>query len=188
MPALPLPQTVHSQQDGAFGARRVSNRSGGTVAREDSAPDYDASAGGSGASGERFIKEVVDLEHTCFDEVNRQRKAKGLPALEESNDLLPVAREYSRRMAEEGFFSHVDPEGRSVRERVRDAGLRWHVLGENLAFSKGYVNPVAATLVGWMQSPSHRQNILEPSFTEGAVGAWINSNGTVYFTQIFIKK
>jgi uncharacterized protein YkwD len=179
-------QSEYSQQDG-FGVSRVPKRSASAPAQDASNQASDASGAGA-AVDDRFLKEVGDLEQNCFEAVNHQREAKGLHALEESDELLEVARDYSRRMAEEGFFSHIDPEGKSVRERVREAGLRWHVLGENLAFSRGYVSPVAATLVGWMDSPTHRKNILEPSYTEGAVGAWISSKGTVYFTQIFLKK
>jgi uncharacterized protein YkwD len=193
--ALPVARTVdsqqtgYSQQEGGFSGSRVPKRSGRASAQDASNQASDASGDGAGATVDgRFLKEVTDLEQNCFDAVNHQREVKGLRALEESDELLEVARDYSRRMAEEGFFSHIDPEGKSVRERVREAGLRWHVLGENLAFSRGYVSPVAATLVGWMDSPTHRKNILEPSYTEGAVGAWISSKGTVYFTQIFLKK
>ncbi|MEW6127156.1 MAG: CAP domain-containing protein [Acidobacteriota bacterium] len=137
---------------------------------------------------DRPLYEVEQLERRCFDEVNRQRKARGLAPLRFSDELLPLARYYSWRMAEEKFFSHTDPEGRTIKERVSEYGIRWRVLGENLAYSNGYVNPVAASLSGWMDSPGHRKNILESVYTQSAIGAWISANGTVYFTQIFISK
>ena len=52
----------------------------------------------------------------------------------------------------------------------------------------GYVNPVAASIHGWMDSPGHRANILEPDFRLTAIGAWIREDGTVYFTEIFLKQ
>ena len=133
------------------------------------------------------LEEIAGLEHSCFESVNQQRTASGLPELSLSNDLLPVARDYSKRMAEEGFFSHVDSAGLSVRERVRRAGISWKVIGENLSYSTGYVNPVAASIRGWMYSEGHRRNILDPRYTTAAVGAWINEGGTVYFTEIFLR-
>jgi len=134
------------------------------------------------------IREIESLEQQCLDEVNRVRRARRLSRLDFYNDLLPVAREYSRRMAEEHFFSHTDPDGQTVRERVDGAEIRWQMVGENLAYSNGYVNPVAASLHGWMESPGHRRNILDPDYSRTAIGVWIASDGTVYFTEIFLKQ
>ncbi|HVF91931.1 MAG TPA: CAP domain-containing protein [Blastocatellia bacterium] len=136
----------------------------------------------------RTLREIESLESQCFDEVNRQRKGYGLTPLEFSEELLEVARYYSRRMAEENFFSHVDPDGHTVRQRVSEAGIRWRVLGENLAFTNGYINPVAVSVKGWMESPGHRKNILDDSYRQAAIGAWISKDGTVYFTEIFMRR
>lgn len=116
------------------------------------------------------------------------RRNKRLTQLTFYEDLLPIAREYSRRMAEERFFSHSDSEGRTVRDRVDGADIPWQMLGENLAYSNGYVNPVAASLHGWLDSPGHRRNILDPDFRLTAIGAWVSPDGTVYFTEIFLKQ
>src|SRR5512143_79827 len=140
----------------------------------------------NGISGSRS-RDIESLEQQCLDEVNRVRRRSRLAPLEFNEGLLPVARDYSRRMAEEHFFSHTDPDGFTVRERVDSADIRWRMVGENLAYSNGYVNPVAASLHGWMESPGHRKNILDPDFSLTAVGVWVGSDGTVYFTEIFIK-
>ena len=134
------------------------------------------------------LSELESLEQQCLDEINRLRHANGLGKLEMEGSLLAVARQYSRRMGEENFFSHADPQGRTVRDRVNAANVKWRTLGENLAYSSGYFNPVAASLHGWMGSPPHRKNILEPAFNHTVVGAWISSNGTVYFTEIFLRQ
>jgi uncharacterized protein YkwD len=134
------------------------------------------------------LTEVESLEMQCFNEVNRLRVGRGLAPLAFNEVLLRVARDYSRRMAEEHFFSHNDPEGRSVRERVTSANVRWRMLGENLAYSNGYINPVAVSLMGWMDSPGHRRNLLDQTWRQMAIGAWISANGTVYFTQIFLAQ
>ena len=138
----------------------------------------------SGAS----LEEIKHLEQECFAEVNKCRKSHGIAALELDDELLAVAREYSRRMADERFFSHTDGEGKTVRERLARAGIRWRSVGENIASSKGYVNPVAVAMHGWLESPGHRRNILDSGFRLAAVGAWISRDGAVYFTQVFISK
>jgi uncharacterized protein YkwD len=136
----------------------------------------------------RLIREIESLEQQCLDDVNRVRRAQRLSPLGFYADLLPVARAYSRRMAEEHFFSHDDPEGRTVRERVSGANIRWRIVGENLSYSNGYINPVAASIHGWMESPGHRRNLLDPEYNVTAIGAWIGTDGTVYFTEIFLKQ
>jgi uncharacterized protein YkwD len=108
--------------------------------------------------------------------------------MEPDSYLLAVARAYSRQMAEGGFFSHTDPQGRDVRQRLEKARITWLMVGENLSYSNGYINPVAASVRGWMNSPGHRHNILEGRYNDSAIGAWIASDGTVYFTEIFLRK
>jgi uncharacterized protein YkwD len=146
---------------------------------------------------ERDIKPTADgvaptetdaLERQCLSEINRLRRAYRLAPLEFNQELLPVARSYSRRMAEEGFFSHTDPEGRGTSHRLNTAGVRWRALAENIASERGYVNPVAVSVHGWMDSEGHRSNILNSGFDQTAVGVWISENGSVYFTQIFIRR
>ncbi|MFL6215815.1 MAG: CAP domain-containing protein [Blastocatellia bacterium] len=134
------------------------------------------------------LSEIESLEIQCFNEVNQVRVKVGLMPLEFNEPLLRVAREYSRRMAEENFFSHNDPNGNTVRERVSEANIRWRVLGENLSYSRGYINPVAVSMTGWMDSPGHRRNLLDRTWRQTAIGAWISNNGTVYFTEIFLSQ
>jgi uncharacterized protein YkwD len=128
------------------------------------------------------------MERRCFDEINRVRQGHRLAPLEYSKELLAVARGHSRRMSEEGFFSHTDPEGLSTLERVNRAGIKWRSVAENIASSSGYTNPVAISMHGWMNSAGHRRNILNPDFTMTAVGVWISATGAVYFTEIFLKR
>lgn len=191
--ALPLVESAYSQQtDGVFvGRGRVAR----TPGRDDRSNRNDRSSRERTYTDDdlkpmipdRRLRQIESLEQQCLDEVNRHREMRGLGRLEMSEELLEVARYYSRRMAEEKFFSHTDPDGRTVRQRVSDAGIIWRVLGENLAYSNGYSNPVAASINGWMDSDSHRRNILDPSYRKTAVGAWISADGTVYFTEIFLK-
>jgi uncharacterized protein YkwD len=158
-----------------------SRSEGGPRETPDAAQPADSPAGHS-------IDEIEELERDCLREVNHQRVARGLTAMEPDSNLLAVARAYSRQMAEEGFFSHIDPQGRDVRQRLEKARITWLMVGENLSYSNGYINPVATSLRGWMDSPGHRHNILEGRYNDSAIGAWIAADGTVYFTEIFLRK
>ena len=172
-------QTSH-QRSGQLGTRH--NRA--PVDSSRAASDDEA----SNAPTDRTLREIAALEKECLQQVNMVRQAHGLFTLDFDEELLEVARGYSRRMAEEKFFAHEDPEGRTVRQRVDRAGIKWQMVGENLAYSNGYLSPVAASLHGWMESEPHKRNMLDPDFRQTAIGAWISSNGTVYFTEIFLKR
>ena len=193
MLALPMVERAYSQQTGGVFVGR------GRVAR---APNRDDRANRDDRGStehvytdddlkpmipDRRLRQIESLEQECLTEVNRHRETRGLNSLELSEELLEIARYYSRRMAEEKFFSHTDPQGRTVRQRVSEAGITWRVLGENLAYSSGYTNPVAASMNGWMDSEGHRRNILDPTYRKTAIGVWIGADGTVFFTEIFLK-
>ena len=183
---------VNSQGSGVAGGGRVARGKNDSIGAAKPRPSQPAPAADEPESRPRISSprnlEIESLEQQCLEEVNRLRRRNGLQRLNFYEELLPIAREYSRRMAEQKFFSHDDPEGRSVKERVEEAAIKWRMVGENLAYSNGYVNPVAASIHGWMNSPGHRANILAPDFNLTAIGVWIREDGTVYFTEIFLKQ
>src|SRR5690348_7225850 len=56
------------------------------------------------------LQQLEFFEKYCFTEVNHYREGQHLAPLILLSEALPIARHYSRRMAEEGFFSHTDPQ------------------------------------------------------------------------------
>lgn len=176
---LRAPNQQRSGQLGTRHDRAAEPRNSSRTAADDDASDLPPN---------HTMREIAAIEEKCLGEVNRLRQSYGLSRLAFDEELLEVARAYSRRMAQERFFAHEDPEGRTVRQRVDLAGIEWRMVGENLAYSTGYTNPVAASLRGWMESEPHKRNLLEAAFTHSAIGVWISSNGTVYFTEIFLRR
>lgn len=86
-------------------------------------------------------------------------------------------------MAATGDFGHTTRAGVTMRNRIEAAGYaNWTTIGENIAF--GYSTP-AEVMVGWMNSPGHRANILNCAFKELGVGVARNSSGTLLWTQNF---
>src|SRR5690242_5256650 len=126
---------VYSQDKGAGVAggskvaRGKNDTARPTARSRTAAPVPIESAGETSGVSNRRIREIETLEQQCLDEINLVRRRSGLPRLAFYEDLLPVAREYSRRMAEEHFFSHNDPDGKTVRERVDEADIRWRMVG-----------------------------------------------------------
>lgn len=120
-----------------------------------------------------FESEVVRL-------VNIERKREGLGELKHNWQLSRVARYKSEDMRDRGYFSHTSPTYGSPFQMIKNFGISYRTAGENIA--KGQQTP-EAVVKAWMNSPGHRKNILNPSFTEIGVGYTEQGN---YWTQMFI--
>ena len=128
-------------------------------------------------------------EYQIFSLVNNERRRKRLTDLVWDDQLARLARRYSEQMARGNFFSHYDQNGDSVVERARNARLKgWSKIGENLFFCEGLDDFNAFAVRGWMQSPSHRRNILDGAWTKTGIGVASTRDGRVYITQVFMKE
>jgi uncharacterized protein YkwD len=112
-----------------------------------------------------------DLEVKMLALVNEERAKEGLNALVADTALTRVARLHSQDMFARGYFAHVSPDGITPADRVRAAGIRYLITGENLAL--GPTLQICHT--GLMNSPGHRANILHKSY--GKVGIGILDGG-----------
>ena len=114
--------------------------------------------------------------------VNEERSKHGLAPLIQDWQLSRVARYKSQDMRDLGYFSHTSPTYGSPFDMMRSFGISYRTAGENIA--KGYQSP-EAVVRGWMNSPGHRANILNSSYTHIGVGYVASGN---YWTQMFISK
>lgn len=114
--------------------------------------------------------------------VNLERAKQGLAPLTQDWQLSRVARYKSQDMSDLGYFSHTSPTYGSPFDMMRSFGISYRTAGENIA--KGYQSP-EAVVKGWMNSPGHRANILNSSYTHIGVGYVATGN---YWTQMFISK
>lgn len=117
--------------------------------------------------------------------LNEQRAAAGVPALVADGQLAQMATTYAGLMAGENFFSHVSPEGQTMRDRFAAAHYDFEAAGENLAWAGGATATPAAIVDAWMNSPEHRENILDPDFRQLGVGYAYSVAGqaTAYDTE-----
>lgn len=128
-------------------------------------------------------------EYEVFQLINRERSTKGLSTLQWDNSVASVARSYSRRMAREGFFAHTDPDGNSVVERADQFRVRdWQKIGENLFVCSPVDSFSGMAIRGWMRSPTHRKNVLDTAWTGTGIGVARARDGSIYVTQVFIKR
>ena len=129
------------------------------------------------------------VERRAFEQTNVARAENGLQLLTWDPELWRMARVHSERMALLGFFSHETPEGLQLKERAHENGiLHFRVLGENLAYNKGYDDPGGFAVERWLTSAGHRANMLYPGFQASATGSYVAADGATYLTQVFIAR
>lgn len=104
---------------------------------------------------------------SLFDDTNQQRSANGVAGLSLNNQLDQAAQAKANDMAARDYWSHNTPDGQTPWTFITAAGYSYQTAGENLAY--GFAT-AADTLTGWMNSPGHRANILNTSFTEVGFG------------------
>lgn len=130
------------------------------------------------------IQDVVAIETEVVKLVNQQRAKAGLPLLKQNWQLSRVARYKSQDMINKNYFSHQSPTYGSPFNMMESFGLKFSSAGENIAMGQ---RTAAEVMNAWMNSPGHRSNILNPSYTQIGVGLAKAKNGTCYWTQMFIK-
>jgi uncharacterized protein YkwD len=103
-------------------------------------------------------------------------------------ELREAARLHSMDMGERDFFSHDSPggpNGDDMTQRIENAGYTdWAAIGENIA--AGQASP-DETMDGWISSPGHCSNIMNPDFTQIGIGyAQVSGSSYIhYWTQDF---
>lgn len=121
-----------------------------------------------------------DSETKMFADVNHERTSRGIAALESSSKLVGVAEAYAMDMWQRHYFSHYNPEGKTIGDRLRAAGIYYQVAGENLALA-----PTEQTaMTGLMNSPGHKANILDKDFHK--IGIGVVDNGI--YGKIFVQE
>ena len=125
---------------------------------------------------------IPGLRKTVIALVNLERQKAGLNKLITNTALEQSAQRYADTMADRGFFGHVSPEGEILRMRIEASGyyksfysedcmcVTRYTVGENIA--RGQKTP-QEVVQAWMRSPSHRETILTPVYTD--IGIGINS-------------
>lgn len=141
----------------------------------------------SGSISSRLpVLKATRLEEEAFRVVNEQRREQGLEPLEWDAEMLYLARQHSESMANFNFFSHTGRDGKTVDERADSAGVRdWRSIGENIAYNSGVKNKVEFAVQSWLQSSSHKNNLLSRKWTRTGIGVAQTPDGKFYITQVF---
>jgi hypothetical protein len=100
-------------------------------------------------------------------DTNSSRAANGVAALSLNSKLDAAAQNSADDMAARDYWSHNTPEGNPPWIWVTAQGYSYQKLGQNLA--TGFPDELS-TIDGWMNSPPHRENMLDPAFKDVGFG------------------
>lgn len=98
---------------------------------------------------------------------NSKRSENGKSSLQINETLSAAAQAKANDMAMNNYWSHYTPNGEAPWVFIDKAGYSYMKAGENLAY--GFATS-KDTVTGWMNSPTHRANMLDGSFTEVGFG------------------
>lgn len=147
-----------------------------------SAPDLAAPAGAAvkarpGGLSYAVAAQVLPAVASQLGEVvaltNARRAAVGAPPVTWNACLVPYSQTWAQTLAARGSLAHQD-----LGPLLSACSLA--STGENVAM--GYATP-SAVVTGWMNSPSHRANILNPVFTQISIGLATDGSGRRYWTM-----
>lgn len=130
-----------------------------------------------------------NIESIILQRVNEERAKEGLTALTYSSTMRKYARIKSMDMGDRGYFEHRDPEGRLMSDIIKQDGITYKAWGENIAYIGGMTDETAIAerfMNNWMNSSSHRANILCDRFSEIGTGVYKIGN-RFYATQEFFN-
>jgi cell division septation protein DedD len=108
-------------------------------------------------------------------DTNTQRVANGVNSLSLNGKLDAAAQASADDMAARNYWSHNTPEGSPPWIWVSNQGYAYQKVGQNLA--TGF-NDEQSTINGWMNSPPHRENLLDPAYSDVGFGFANNPNYT----------
>ena len=136
----------------------------------------------NGVSGSHTIS-VVDLQELAAEVLrltNVERERLNLIPFIPTQELNAAAMVRAEEITIN--FSHTRPDGRDCFTAFAENDVQYLTAGENLA--AGHRNP-AEVVRGWMESPAHRDNIVNPAFGRMGTAVVMNEDGRLYWTQAF---
>lgn len=121
-----------------------------------------------------FADKVIEL-------INAERAKEGIPALQKDTTITNAADTRAKETVT--LFSHQRPNETSWITALIENNVFFSAAAENIA--KGQTTP-AQVVKAWMESPSHRQNIMNSNYNKIGVSCYVDNN-VYYWEQLFVK-
>jgi len=128
--------------------------------------------------GKKNTTDKTDFEQQVLDLVNQERAKTGLSSLSMNEELSNVAMVKAQDMYNHSYFDHNSPTHGSPFDMMKEFGITYNTAGENIA--KGQTTPTQV-MKEWMNSPGHKANILNNSYTHIGI-AYYNNTWVQEFT------
>lgn len=125
----------------------------------------------SNTDSSQFEQQVLEL-------VNQERSKAGLGSLSMSSELSNMAMVKAQDMYNNHYFDHNSPTHGSPFDMMKEFGITYNSAGENIA--NGQTTPTQV-MKDWMNSPGHKANILNKSYTQIGI-AFYNNEWVQEFT------
>jgi uncharacterized protein YkwD len=122
-----------------------------------------------------FDQQILDL-------VNQERAKVGADPLSINEQLDQAADLHSQDQANMNKMDHTGSNGSELGDRIQGEGYQFSTAAENIAY--GYED-AEAVVAGWVGSPGHYENMVNPDFEEIGIGYGASGDGTAYWTQDF---
>lgn len=118
----------------------------------------------------------------------RRKKKGGLPPLSRQSQLDSAAVAHSQDMATRCFFDHINPDGADPGDRIAATGYQASAWAENIYKGSGSLGSAVEAFNAWETSTKgHRENMLSTAVTQIGIGAALDSDGFVIWTNVFGK-
>lgn len=144
------------------------------------------------------------LNILLYEKLNDERSNVNLNRLDSREDIEQISKYKTGRMMHEDYISHTTPDGEDIRDRFDRFGVQCAIVGENLA--KTFYDGPLSTNYGdninhqsmdelaegitkqFMNSPEHKDNLLDENWESHGVNAQVTSENEVYATHKFCKE
>jgi uncharacterized protein YkwD len=112
--------------------------------------------------------------------INNTRNSCGLQPLSLNPSLNRIAKSRCDDMIARDYFSHVSPEGKDIKSFVDESGIMYKITGENLQYcSPPSIAGPELFFNSWMESETHRANILDPGYTQIGIALSFNADKAI---------
>lgn len=130
-------------------------------------------------------EERETMEQEIIRLTNIERQKIGAPPVIMDKNLMKFARQKAQDMADNNYFNHISPNLGAPVDVVKSNNISFNCVSENI--SAGQKTP-QSVVEAWLNSPTHRENLLNPELKYIGVGMGINSNSKFhyYWSQQFI--